>query len=45
MGLPQFLESWALVVEKANNWLGTRQFNEKKLKKKAAKLIKAKLQL
>ena len=45
LGLPQFHDSWALVVEKANNWLGTQQFVETKLKKKAAKFVKEKLKL
>jgi len=44
LGLPQFRDTWALVVEKANNWLGTLEFEEK-LNKKAAKFINAKLKI
>jgi len=43
LGLPQFRESWALVVEKAKNWLGAQQFDETKMNRKAAKFVKAKL--
>jgi len=46
LGLPQFRESWALVVEKANNWLSTQYIgstHKLEWKEKADQFIKAKL--
>ena len=45
LGLPQFRESLALVVEKANNWLDTLPLKKTLLKKKPNDFIKAKLKL
>lgn len=43
LGLPQFRDSWALAVEKADQWLNTMEFDEEELKQEATKFIYAKL--